>query len=162
MAGKTKYPPRRSKTRGFVHAAGLMSGQMRKVTGARGFSQARLLTHWEEVVGPALAKITRPSKISFAKEGFGATLTIFANGANGPEIQMQLQDIRARVNACYGYNAISRVRITQVDRHGLGFAEEQAAFAQDVPEPDLICVLHLSPLRLVPHGCLSAVEGGIY
>jgi len=114
-----------------------MSGQMRKVTGARGFSQARLLTHWEEVVGPALAKITRPSKISFAKEGFGATLTIFANGANGPEIQMQLQDIRARVNACYGYNAISRVRITQVDRHGLGFAEEQAAFAQDVPEPDL-------------------------
>ena len=137
MSTKTKYPPRRNKARGFVHAAGLMSGQMRKATGSRGFSQARLLTHWEEVVGPALAKITRPSKVSFAKEGFGATLTIFVNGARAPEVQMQLQDIRARVNACYGYNAISRVRISQVDRHGIGFAEDQADFTNDRPVPEL-------------------------
>lgn len=137
MSGKSKYPQRRNKTRGFVHAAGLMGQQMRKATGSRGFSQARLLTHWEEVVGPNLAKITRPSKVSFAKEGFGATLTIFASGAHGPEIQMQLQDIRARVNAVYGYNAISRVRITQTDRAGLGFAEGQAEFINDAPEPEL-------------------------
>jgi len=108
-----------------------------KVAPWQGFSQARLLTHWEEVVGPVLAKITRPSKVSFAKEGFGATLTLFANGANAPEVQMQLDDIRARVNACYGYNAISRVRITQVDRHGLGLAETQAEFVDDRPEPEL-------------------------
>jgi len=137
MSGKSKYPIRRKSTRGFVHAAGLMSTQMRRATGSRGFSQARLLTHWAEVVGPNLAEITRPSKVSFAKEGFGATLTIYASGAHAPEIQMQLQDIRARVNACYGYNAISRVRITQTDRHGIGFAEDQAAFEDDRPEPEL-------------------------
>ena len=137
MSAKSKYPNRRKTNRGFVHAAGLMGSQMRKATGSRGFSQARLLTHWAEVVGPTLAKITRPSKVSFAKEGFGATLTIFASGAHAPEIQMQLQDIRARVNACYGYNAISRVRITQTDRHGVGFAEDQADFTHESPEPEL-------------------------
>ena len=136
MGGKTKTT-RRGQTRGFVQAASLAAPQMRKATGSRGFSQARLLTHWEEVVGPNLAKITRPAKVSFAKEGFGATLTILASGAHGPELQMQLPDIRARVNACYGYNAISRVRITQSDRSGLGMAEAQEAFVDDKPKREL-------------------------
>lgn len=137
MSTKVKYTARRKTGRGFTHAAGLMSQQMRKVTATRGFSQARLLTHWEEVVGVTLAAMTRPSKVSFAKEGLGATLTIFANGANAPEVQMQVQDIRARVNACYGYNAISRVRIVQTDMAGLGFGEDPAAFAHDAPAPEL-------------------------
>ena len=134
---KQKYPKRRNFNRGFVHAAGLTSEQTRKVTGARGFSQMRLLTHWEEVVGPSLSKITRPQKVSYARDGIGATLTIFASGAHAPEIQMQVQDIRARVNACYGYNAISRVRITQTDRASLGFAEDGAAFIHNQPTPEL-------------------------
>ncbi len=135
--GEKTNDRRRGKTRGFVQAASLAAPQMRKATGARGFSQARLLTHWEEVVGPNLAKITRPAKVSFAREGFGATLTIFANGAHGPELQMQLPEIRSRVNACYGYNAISRVRITQTDRAGLGMAEAQLPFDHDKPKREL-------------------------
>lgn len=47
-------------------------------------------------------------------------------------LQMQLPTIRERVNACYGYNAISRVRITQTAP--TGFAEGQAQFAP-APKP---------------------------
>ncbi len=131
MSENTKFRKRRNGTRGFVHASSLTGGQTRKATGSRGFSKMRLLTHWEEVVGPNLAEITRPSKVSFAKEGFGATLTIFASGAHAPEVQMQIEDIRARVNACYGYNAIARVRISQTDRAGIGFSEDQKGFEHD-------------------------------
>jgi hypothetical protein len=45
---------------------------------------------------------------------------------------MQLPKIREKVNACYGYNAISRVVITQTAP--TGFAEGQVAFAQK-PKP---------------------------
>lgn len=132
--GQYKKETKRGR-RGFTHAASLMSYQMRRVSSSRGFSQARLLTHWEEIVGPELGRLTRPEKVSFAREGIGATLTIVTEGARAPEIQMQLPDIRARVNACYGYNAISRVRIKRADPNS-GFAEDQAAFVDDRPEPE--------------------------
>ena len=48
-------------------------------------------------------------------------------------LQMQVETIREKVNACYGYNAISRVRITQTAP--TGFAEGQVAFAPATPEP---------------------------
>jgi hypothetical protein len=41
-------------------------------------------------------------------------------------VEMQKERIRERVNACYGYRAISKVRITQTAPQG--FAEAQAAF----------------------------------
>lgn len=133
MKVPTNAERRKRSRRGFMHAAGLTSQQVRRATGARGFSESRLLTHWDEVVGPTLAKITRPAKVSFARGGFGATLTILTSGAHAPEVQMQLPDIRTRVNAVYGYNAISRVRITQTDR-GAGFAEDQAEFVHEPAE----------------------------
>ena len=128
MDGKSKPRRKGDGTRGFVHAVSLMSGHVRKATGSRGFSKTRVLTHWAEIVGPNLAEITKPAKVSFAREGFGATLTILASGARAPEVQMQLEDIRARVNSCYGYNAIARVRITQTDASAFGFSEEQKPF----------------------------------
>lgn len=130
MAGPTKA----RKTRGFSHAGGLVSDRIRRASASRGFAEARLLTHWAEIVGPALAAKAEPEKVSYAKGGIGATLVIRALGAHGPELQMQLPEITARVNACYGYNAISRVRITQV-RTGSGFAERAAAFTHDKPAP---------------------------
>jgi len=125
--------PRKRTKRGFTHAAGLVATRIRQAGASRGFSETRLLTAWEEIVGPAIAAIAVPAKISYAKAGIGATLTLFAKGAHGPELQMQLDAIRARVNACYGYNAISRVRITQVDTGG--FASPSVPYTHDAPEP---------------------------
>lgn len=41
-------------------------------------------------------------------------------------LEMQKEQLRGKVNAVYGYNAISRVRITQTAP--TGFAEGQASF----------------------------------
>jgi hypothetical protein len=48
-------------------------------------------------------------------------------------IEMQKERLREKVNACYGYNAISRIRLTQTARSG--FAERQAAFVPKTPDP---------------------------
>ncbi|MCL7465869.1 DUF721 domain-containing protein [Phaeovulum sp. NW3] len=113
--------------RGFEPAAGLVKDRIRNAGEARGFAVSRLLTHWAEVVGEDIAAQTRPVKIGYAKGGFGATLTLLTIGAAAPMLQMQLPRIRERVNACYGYNAISRVILTQTAP--IGFAEGQAQFA---------------------------------
>lgn len=124
-------PPRR-RMRGFEPAASLVAPQLRQGAEARGFAVARLLTHWPEIVGPELAAATRPVKVSHGR-AFGATLTLLANGPQAPLVQMQLPQIRDRVNAVYGFNAIARITVTQTAAQG--FAEAQAAFHPAPPEP---------------------------
>ena len=84
----------------------------------------RLLTHWAEIVGAATAGIATPVNVSYGKGGFGATLT----GAQAPMLEMQKEQIREKVNACYGYKAIARVRITQTAP--VGFNDGRVAFEQ--------------------------------
>ena len=117
----------RRRLRGFEATGSLLRDRIRTAGETRGFAVSRLLTHWAEVVGPDTAAICRPVKIGYGKGGLGATLTLLTTGAQAPLLQMQLPAIRERVNACYGYNAISRVTITQTAPSG--FSEGQAAFA---------------------------------
>lgn len=119
------YKPKR-KSRGFLRTGGILSTQIRKVSEKRGFVETRLLTHWAEFVGESVAKIARPVKVHYAREGLGATLTILSTGANAPMLQMQIPQIIERVNACYGYSAISKIKITQTA--SIGFHEDQKAF----------------------------------
>ena len=112
--------------RGFEAAASLVSARLREGAESRGFAVARLLTHWAEIVGTETAACTRPVRVAHGR-GLGATLTILTDGAHAPLVQMQLPMIRDKVNACYGFNAIARVTITQTAPQG--FAEGQAVFA---------------------------------
>ncbi|WP_333713870.1 DUF721 domain-containing protein [Yoonia sp.] len=121
-----KAPRQTKTTRGFSRAATLMQGSIRKASEGRGFAETRLLTHWAEVVGDAIAAIATPVDVSFTKGGMGATLTLLTTGAQAPMLEMQKEQIREKVNACYGYRAIARVRITQTAP--TGFAEGRAAF----------------------------------
>ncbi len=122
-----KAPRHTSTTRGFSRAATLMQTSIRKASEERGFAVTRLLTHWAEVVGAATAQIATPVNVSYSKGGMGATLTVLTTGAQAPMLEMQKEQIREKVNACYGYRAISRVRITQTAP--TGFAEGRVAFA---------------------------------
>ena len=134
MARKPPAPapkPTRRK-RGFEAASGLLDHQIRSAGEARGFAQSRLLTHWAEIAGAEIATCCRPVKVSYAKGGMGATLTLLTSGAAAPMLQMQLPALRERVNACYGYNAIARITLTQTAP--TGFAEGQADFAP-APKP---------------------------
>ena len=108
-----KQPRPKSTTRGFSRAATLMQPRIRHASEERGFAVTRLLTHWTEVVGEATAQIATPVNVSYGKGGMGATLTLLTTGAQAPMLEMQKEQIREKVNACYGYRAISRVRNTQ-------------------------------------------------
>ena len=122
--------------RGFTQAGGLVGARIQKTGAARGFAQMRLLTHWEEIVGPEIARIAKPEKVSYARKGFGAKLTLLAKPAHAPELQMQLPRIKERVNASYGYCAIADIRITQ-SGEATGFAESESGFTHDHPTPSL-------------------------
>jgi len=119
-------PKQNRRMRGFERASGLLSKRIQKVGESRGFAVSRLLTHWAEIVGEQTAAIARPVNISYARGGFGATLTVLTTGAQAPMLEMQKDRLRERVNACYGYSAIARIRITQTAP--TGFAEGQVAF----------------------------------
>ncbi|MBL9051004.1 MAG: DUF721 domain-containing protein [Tabrizicola sp.] len=135
-------PSAERRQRGFEPAFGLMKDPVRVAGEARGFAVARLLTHWAEVAGSELAGKTRPVKISYARGGaeggFGATLTLLVKAAEAPMVQMALPVLKERVNAVYGYAAISHIHLTQTAP--IGFAEGQAEFtpapkAPKAPDP---------------------------
>lgn len=128
-------PPRRASTKGFTRTSSLLTGRIRAASESRGFAQSRLLTQWSEVMGKDIAAISRPVEVSYGRGGMGATLTLLTTGANAPMLEMQKEQMRAKVNAVYGYNAIARVRITQTA--ATGFAEGQVLFEakSDEQEP---------------------------
>lgn len=119
--------------RGFEAAASLLGARVQKAAEGRGFAVARLLTHWPEIAGEPLARLTRPVRISHSRGGFGATLTLLTSGASAPMVEMALPQLRERVNACYGYNAVQRIALTQTAASG--FAEGQATFTPAPSRP---------------------------
>lgn len=119
---------RTSTTKGFMRTATLLSDRIRQAGESRGFAVSRVLTHWTEIVGRDIAGVCRPVEVSYGRGGFGATLTVLTTGAQAPMLEMQKETLRERVNSAYGYNAISRVRLTQTAP--TGFAEGQATFLQ--------------------------------
>ncbi|MBT8168726.1 DUF721 domain-containing protein [Phaeobacter gallaeciensis] len=120
--------PRRSSTRGFKRTSMLLNDQIRRAGESRGFAVSRLLTHWSEIVGQDIAAIAKPVNVGYGRGGFGAMLTVLTTGPQAPMLEMQKEQLRERVNSAYGYNAISRIRITQTAP--IGFAEGQASFDQ--------------------------------
>lgn len=122
-----KQPQRTSSTRGFSRAVTLMQSRIRAGSEGRGFAETRLLTHWAAFVGDQVAGVATPVNVSYGRGGMGATLTLLTNGANAPMLEMQKAQILEKVNACYGYRAIARIRITQTAP--TGFSEGRVAFA---------------------------------
>ncbi len=136
-----KEPRHTGTTRGFSRAGGLVQPRIRAATEGRGFGEARVLTHWAEIVGDDIAAIAHPVEISYGRgtNALGATLVVLTTGANAPMLEMQKVRICDKVNACYGYRAIARVRITQTA--ATGFAEGKITFghkpkvADPTPDP---------------------------
>jgi hypothetical protein len=147
---------------GFEPAAGLLKDRIRSAGESRGFAVTRLLTHWPDVVGAELARVTRPVKVGFAKGAFGATLTLLVKPSDAPVVQMQIPRLRERVNACYGYAAIGRIHLTQTAP--MGFSEGQATFtpappvARPAPPPELVAQAQQTARGVQDDGLRHALE----
>ena len=125
--GKGNAQGKGRRGRGAVRLGEIVRRQIRPAAEKRGFAETRLLTHWREVVGAEIAAMCRPVKISYARDGFGATLTLLTNGAFAPIVDARREEIRERINAVHGYNAISRIRVTQ--------SAAEMLFAPEAPPP---------------------------
>jgi hypothetical protein len=74
---------------------------------------------------------------------------------------MRLPDLIERVNACYGYAAISRIAITQTAPQG--FAEGQADFAprpaqKPTPSPDTVAAARVQAAGVADDGLRQSLE----
>jgi hypothetical protein len=129
---------RRATTKGFSRTSSLLRERIRKASESRGFAESRVLTHWADIVGADIASICQPVDVKYSRQSFGATLTVLTTGAQAPMLEMQKETLRTRINAAYGYNAITHMRITQTAP--TGFAEGQAQFGAapkvEKPKPD--------------------------
>jgi hypothetical protein len=82
----------------------------------QGFAAVDIVTHWEDVVGPDLARRCEPLRLSFPRredpDSFGI-LFVRAESAYAIEVQHLAPAIIERVNRYFGWRAVGRIAIRQ-------------------------------------------------
>jgi hypothetical protein len=116
-----------TKRASFAKSVGsFVPGLTRKSFEKYGFSTATLLTDWAVIAGADLASFTLPERLKWPRnvEAFedtkngargrpGATLVLRVDGPRAIELQYQTSQIMERINAHFGYLAVSEVRFVQ-------------------------------------------------
>jgi hypothetical protein len=96
-------------------ATGILDPMLRKRAGI----SVGLVQSWEEIVGPRLARLSRPERIQWPRrlnedDPFEpAVLVIACEGVAALHIQHQTGEIVSRANTFLGFAAIGRIRIVQ-------------------------------------------------
>lgn len=96
-------------------ATGILDPMLRKRAGI----SVGLVQSWEEIVGPRLARLSRPERIQWPRrlhedDPFEpAVLVVACEGVAALHIQHQTGEIVSRANTFLGFAAIGRVRIVQ-------------------------------------------------
>ena len=106
----------KQRARGFFAASDYVRTTVRQAGSSHGFAESRLLTQWRETVGEEMAAFCEPVRVSYASQEFGATLIVWCDGARAPEVELLKPRLLERVNQKYGYNAISRIHISQSEK----------------------------------------------
>ncbi len=87
-----------------------------------GFSSAEILTNWVAYAGPEIASYTAPERLKWPRTTevgkSGATLILRVGGARAIELQHKLPQLIERVNAAFGYRAVTAIRILQAPLPG--------------------------------------------
>jgi hypothetical protein len=82
-----------------------------------GFSEPHILNYWSDIVGERLARLASPEKLSRPNgreaNSPGGILTIRVSGPLGLDIQHMEPQILERINAYYGFQAVSRLHIVR-------------------------------------------------
>lgn len=121
MSDKPEAPRR---TKGPAPIGNLIGGLSREAFRKRGFTQAHILAHWPEIVGPDLALYSAPDTLKFprplagetgraAQRITGAILHVKVEGAAALEIKHLEPQILERINGFYGYQAVKALKLVQ-------------------------------------------------
>ena len=79
-----------------------------------GFVQSSVVTRWSEIVGERYAAVTAPESIRFPQgKRDGGTLNLTVSSAHAPMLQHIAPELIERVNRFFGYNAVSKFKMTQ-------------------------------------------------
>lgn len=117
---------------------------VRPVIKSKGIATSKLISEWESIVGPKLAKNTFPARLSFARDAnANGTLTIACDGAHALELQHMQPLIIERIASYFGYRAVARITIEQ--RAGQSMKPAKPAKKKPTAKP-------------VNMDCLGAVE----
>ena len=103
---------------GFRALGGLAQRLTSGIAKGRGASIARLRAEWSAVVGPDLARTTRPDALVAGRgarnsSGAGKVLRLRVSGAAALEVQHQTGQIVERVNAYFGHRMVDDIRLVQ-------------------------------------------------
>ena len=99
-------PPRKQrKPKRLATSVGRLTGGIYR---KRGFPEARLLSDWRSIVGPDLADVTLPERLSA-----NGTLKIRVAGPQATELTHMEPEILERIAVYYGYRAARRLAYVQ-------------------------------------------------
>lgn len=106
-------PPRRCN--GLISFGSDARRLLNPLLGKKGFIQADILSHWDDILGRTLSGGVVPASVSFSKSSAGgAVLHVKAfSGAYAVEFNARKEQILERINSYFGYAAIADIRMTQ-------------------------------------------------
>lgn len=107
MARTSRQDPpfRRSRTQDIGSEARVIA---RAAFQRAGFVDESLVLHWRDIVGPDIARLARPIRLT-EKSG-GGTLTLSAEPAASVFLQHEARSLCERINAFVGRPAVQRLR----------------------------------------------------
>mgnify|MGYP002004583957 FL=1 len=100
-----------SRRKRMMRLSSLIDGMMAPSVQKRGFVISRLVSEWPLIAGD-MAHWSRPSQMSLSRSGSG-TLKLSITSGFGPVALQMKGAIVERVNAAFGYRAISEVVFVQ-------------------------------------------------
>ncbi|MFV0626279.1 MAG: DUF721 domain-containing protein [Alphaproteobacteria bacterium] len=103
------------KTKGLSSIADIITPFARQSIKKRGFIEIDIIVNWDKIVGKDLSQYSLPQKIDFVRdERTNGNLHIqVISGAFALEIKHKERIILEKINTYFGYQAVSRLTISQ-------------------------------------------------
>lgn len=123
----------------FARLSDIAEPALRAASVQRGIAEHRLIEGWSSAVGPEIARLCRPVRLMGHGRGkdLGGTLVVAAPGPLIPELRHRADQVVERVNAVYGYRAVSRLRVEAETTHlaaaPVALHETSGGFLADAP-----------------------------
>ena len=104
----------------------------------QGFAARELVTRWEEIAGPKIARHSEPLKMQWPRPVEGqlqepATLVLRVEGPMALEIQHESDVLLQRVNRFFGWSAVGRLALRQAP-----LSRRERPKAPSAPDPKAI------------------------